>query len=313
MVEPTSFAAPMGLAAARLTGSEAWLHVQDLELGAALNVGLIGDGQLSLLARRIYGQMLARFDRVTTLSNRMRTALAAMGRAESRIGLFPNWVDAEKYRPVDASTMRAELRISMDEFVVLYAGAMGEKQGVESLLDVASLLEQDRNIRIVLCGAGPARVQIQARMSKHANVLLLEPQPEDRYIQLLSMANCHVLPQRKGVTHFVMPSKLGPMLASGKSIVAQADNECAVAHTLSGIGIVVPCEDSVATATAIASLALAAQTAPKGIAPDQSCPDGSDRASQPLSSEETMATDCAYGKMKTYIKYYDSPHPRSNA
>ena len=220
-VEPTSFAAPMGLAAARLAGSEAWLHVQDLELGAALNVGLIGDGQLAGLARFLYAQILSRFDRVTTLSNRMRTALATMGREEAQITLFPNWVDVEKYRPVDASALRAELGIAGDEFVVLYAGAMGEKQGVKNLLEVARLLEKDGHIRIVLCGAGPARTAINARAGQHANVLLLDPQPEDRFLQLLSMADCHVLPQKQGVTHFVMPSKLGPMLASGKPIVAQ--------------------------------------------------------------------------------------------
>lgn len=255
VVEPTSFAAPMGLAAARVARSEAWLHVQDLELGAALNVGLIGDGRLSRLARRLYGQILARFDRVTTLSNRMRTALASMGRPETRIGLFPNWVDVEKYRPVDASGLRAEFGIARDEFVVLYAGAMGEKQGVESLLDVARLLEQESRIRIVLCGAGPARAAIETRYAKHANVLLLDPQPEDRFLQLLSMADCHVLPQKQGVTHFVMPSKLGPMLASGKPIVAQAEEDCEVALVLEGRHHVVPPEAVGPLAAAIGALA----------------------------------------------------------
>lgn len=255
VVEPTSFAAPMGLAAARLARSEAWLHVQDLELGAALNVGLVGDGRLSRLARRFYGRILARFDRVTTLSNRMRMALASMGRAETRIGLFPNWVDAEKYRPVDASGLRAELGIAKDEFVALYAGAMGEKQGVESLLDVARLLEQERQIRIVLCGAGPARATIEARVSQHANVLLLDPQPEDRFLQLLSMADCHVLPQKLGITHFVMPSKLGPMLASGKPIVAQAEADCEVARALGSRHSVVPPEEVAPFALALRQLA----------------------------------------------------------
>lgn len=255
MVEPTSLAAPMGLAAARLTGSEAWLHVQDLELGAALNVGLIGVGRLSHLGRRLYRQILTRFDRVTTLSNRMRTALAIMGRAESEIGLFPNWVDVEKYRPFDASALRVELGIGMNDFVVLYAGAMGEKQGVESLLDVAHILEQEHNIRIVLCGAGPARAAIEARLNQHANVLLIDPQPEDRFLQLLSMADCHVLPQKLGVTHFVMPSKLGPMLASGKPIVAQAEEDCEVARALGGQHHVVPPEEVLPLVGAIRAVA----------------------------------------------------------
>ena len=255
MVEPTSLASPMGLLAARAVGAETWLHVQDLELGAALNVGLIGRGHLARLAGAGYARLLRSFDRVTTLSNRLRAALATMGRDESRIGLFPNWVDAEKYRPVDASALRVELGIAADEFVVLYAGAMGEKQGVESLLDVARLLEDEPRIRIVLCGAGPARARIKAGYRDHRNVILLDPQPEDRFIQLLSVADCHVLPQKPGVTHFVMPSKLGPMLASGKPIVAQAEEDCEVTIALRGRGTVVPHASIADFAAAILDLA----------------------------------------------------------
>ena len=255
VVEPTSFAAPMGLLAARLARAEAWLHVQDLELGAALEVGLIGQGRIARAAKAFYARTLRRFDRVTTLSARMRTALAALGRDEARIGLFPNWVDAEKYRPVDASALRAELGLARDDFVVLYAGAMGEKQGVESLLDVAAMLTVQPRVRLVLCGAGPARARIEAAIHAHPNVVLIDPQPEDRFVQLLSMADCHVLPQKPGVTHYVMPSKLGPMLASGKPIVAQAEPDCEVTAALRGHGSVVPPDQPDAFAQAILAIA----------------------------------------------------------
>lgn len=257
VVEPTSFAAPIALVAARLVRAEAWLHVQDLELGAAINLGLLGEGRAAMVGRRLYARTLRSFDRVTTLSGRMRTALSGLGRDANRIGLFPNWVDVEKYRPVDASALRAELGIGKDEFVALYSGAMGEKQGVESLLDVARLLEHERSIRMVLCGAGSTRERIEGRLAEHPNVLLLDPQPEDRFVQLLSMADCHLLPQKQGVTHFVMPSKLGPMLASGKPIVAQAEDECEVARALQGRHRVVPPEDSRALAGCLVVLAAA--------------------------------------------------------
>ena len=251
VVEPTSLAAPVGLLAARLVCAEAWLHVQDLELGAAINLGLLGDGRVARQAKRLYRWVLSGFDRVTTLSGRMRTALSALGRDPNRIGLFPNWVDVDKYRPVDASALRAELGIAPDQFVALYSGAMGEKQGVESLLDVARLLESERSIRLVLCGAGPARRRIEARVAEHPNVLFLDPQSEDRFLQLLSLADCHLLPQRRGVTHFVMPSKLGPMLASGKPIVAQAEEDCEVTRALEGRHLVVAPEEVVPFAAAI--------------------------------------------------------------
>ncbi|HEX2525143.1 MAG TPA: WcaI family glycosyltransferase [Geminicoccus sp.] len=263
VVEPTSLAAPAGLLAARLAGAEAWLHVQDLELGAALNVGLIGHGRTARLAASLYRWTLSRFDRVTTLSNRMRKALSSFGRDERCIAIFPNWIQVEKYKAVDSSDLRAELGLALDAFIVLYSGAMGEKQGVESLLDVARLLENERRVRFILCGAGPARSRIEARHQEHHNVMLLDPQPEARFIQLLTMADCHVLPQKHGVTHFVMPSKLGPILATGKPVVAQAEEDCEVA-TAVGRHQVVPPEDTHSMAKAIRRLLYQSREADAG-------------------------------------------------
>lgn len=231
-VEPTSFCAPWALLAAKLTGARSWLHVQDIEFGAAERLGLLGRAGPAGLLLRGYARMLRGFDRVTTLSGRMRAKLAEFGRDEDGIGLFPNWVDTDKFRPVDATALRAELGIAADEVVVLYAGNLGEKQGVEQLLDVAALLEDDPRIRMVICGAGAARARIEARLPAHANVMLLDPQPDERFVELLSMADIHVLPQKKGMTHYVMPSKLGPMMASGRPIVAQAEEGCEIRNVL---------------------------------------------------------------------------------
>ena len=254
VVEPTSLRRRWACQPPACLAAEAWLHVQDIQLGAALNVGLIGDNKLSRLARRIYRHILTRYDRVTTLSNPDLTALAAMGRLESQIGLFPNWVDVEKYRYVDSSKMRAQLGIGPDEFVALYAGAMGEKQGVESLLDVAKLLEQESHIRVILCGDGPARHSIEARVNDHRNIIMLEPLSENDFPTLLSMANCHLLPQKSGITHFVMPSKVGPIMAIGGVIIAQADRDCELRSVLRDTGIIVGAESTDEMAAAIKAL-----------------------------------------------------------
>ena len=252
VVEPTSFVAPVALVAARLARAQSWLHVQDLEMGAAERLGLIdGRNRLGRLLARVYGRTLRRFDRVTTLSERMRRKLGEYGRPEAAIGLFPNWVDTEKFKPVDATAMRAELGLKPDDVCVLYAGNLGEKQGVEQLIDVASLLEDDPRIRLVICGAGAARPRIEAGAATRPNVQLLEPMPDDRFVELLSAADIHVLPQKAGMTHYVMPSKLGPMLASGKPIVAQAEEGCEIAKELQGAARFVTPEDTTALAEAL--------------------------------------------------------------
>jgi colanic acid biosynthesis glycosyl transferase WcaI len=232
-VEPSILTAPFALAAARLCGAASWLHVQDLELGAAERLGLLrGKRWAARLMGAVYRRTLRAFGRVTTLSERMRAQLAELGRPLDAIELFPNWVDTAKCRPVDATAMRAELGLGPDDVCVLYAGNLGEKQGVLSLLELAALLEDDPRIRLVICGAGAVRARIEARLKDHKNVTLLDPLPEERFVELLSAADLHVLPQRRGITHYVLPSKLGGMMASGRAIVAQADARCVVREML---------------------------------------------------------------------------------
>jgi colanic acid biosynthesis glycosyl transferase WcaI len=255
-IEPTILAAPFALAAARLCGADTWLHVQDLELGAAERLGLLNPARWT--ARPIaalYRRTLRAFRRVTTLSDRMRAKLAELGRPADAIDLFPNWIDTAKHRPVDATVMRRQLGLALDAVCALYAGNLGEKQGAESLLDVAALLADDPRIRFVICGAGAARPCIEARLAAHPNVTLLDPLPDDRFVELLSAADIHLLPQKRGITHYVMPSKLAAMMASGRPIVAQADEGCAIREMLAGGAVFVEPEPTEAMAGAIRELA----------------------------------------------------------
>jgi colanic acid biosynthesis glycosyl transferase WcaI len=59
-----------------------------------------------------------------------------------------------------------------------------------------------------------------------------------------------------------MPSKLGPMLASGKPIVAQAEADCEVALAIKAKGVVVPYSDTVAMAAAVVGIYKATRDEP---------------------------------------------------
>jgi colanic acid biosynthesis glycosyl transferase WcaI len=252
VVEPTSFCAPVALLAGRLAGATTWLHVQDIELGAADRLGLL-DGHTwpARLFARIYSRLLGAFDQVTTLSERMRATLAQFGRTEEEIALFPNWVDTSHIRPTDASDMRAELGIGPDQSVLLYAGNLGEKQSVDVLLDTARHVNRLGHAKLVIVGQGARRDALAAILADNRQVILRPPVAEERLPALLSAADIHLLPQRPGVTRFVFPSKLAPMMSSGRPIVAQADSDCALPSILAGCGLVTNPHDRAAFLAAI--------------------------------------------------------------
>jgi colanic acid biosynthesis glycosyl transferase WcaI len=238
-VEPTSLAAPTALLAARLSGATACLHVQDLEIEAAGELHMLARSRLYRMVQSGYGWLLRRFDLVSTISQRMRRRLAAHGLPEERLCLFPNWVDTGAIRPLEGgSRLRGKLGFSDDQTVVLYAGSMGEKQGLEGLAAVVDGLAECPAIQFVLCGAGAARRRLERLLARQPNVTLLPLQPRERLNDLLNLADIHILPQRAEAANFALPSKLGGMLASGRPVVAQTDGgELARAARAGGVAV----------------------------------------------------------------------------
>ncbi len=252
VIEPPLFAAPAAWLAARLAGADAWLHVQDFELDAAFELGLLRPGRLRLCIDRCERWLMGRFDRVTTISSRMLDRLLAKRVPRTRASLFPNWVDLEEIRPLAARREHAS-----GETVVLYSGNMGLKQGLETVIRAAELLRDagESRLKFVLCGDGVARLALERAASALPNVTFRPLVPVERLNELLNEADIHVLPQRADAEDLVFPSKLTNMLASGRPVVATANPGTQIATLLEGCGVTVPPQDPAALAAALRSLA----------------------------------------------------------
>ncbi|HZL59308.1 MAG TPA: WcaI family glycosyltransferase [Stellaceae bacterium] len=256
-VAPTLLTAPAALAAARLAGAKAWLHVQDLEIDAAAGLGVIDHAGAIGAALRLERAILRRFDRVSAISPRMLDAIAAKGVSRARLALLPNWVDFARIHPAaDGDALRRDMGIPAGRPVALYAGSMGRKQGLENVVAAARLLSTaGESPLFLLAGAGPARATLERLAQGLANLRFLPLQPDDRFNQLLNLADIHLLPQQRDAVDLVMPSKLGPILAVGKPVIATVASDSQVALTVGAAGIIVPPEDPAALAAAIGALA----------------------------------------------------------
>lgn len=224
VVVPTLFSAPLALLLARLFGVPAWLHVQDFEVDAMFDLGMGGRGGWTRrLAMALESAVLTRFDRVSTISPPMVNRLLAKGVSPARCVLYPNWVDLSAVYPMQGpNALRARLGLADDDVLVLYAGNMGEKQGLDLVIDAARALAADPRIRFVLAGSGAARDRLVEDARGLGNVQWLPLQPMERLNEMLNAADIHVLPQRADAADLVMPSKLTGMLASGRATLGTA-------------------------------------------------------------------------------------------
>jgi colanic acid biosynthesis glycosyl transferase WcaI len=255
VVEPPLSAAPVARLAAVLCGARSWLHVQDFEVDAAFDLGIL---QAPLLKWVILGAerwLMRRFHHVSTISDAMRAKLKGKGVAAERIVSFPNWVDTDLIRPMYShNALRKELGIDSRTQVVLYSGNMGEKQGLEIVLEVAQRFAAYPDILFLLCGDGAVRPRIARAAAQVSNVRLIPLQPFARLNELMNLADVHVLPQRAAAEDLVLPSKLTAIMASGRPVVATARQGSDVARAAANGGIVVAPGDIRAFTAAIRSL-----------------------------------------------------------
>lgn len=255
-VAPTLFAAPL----ANLIKKSirvSWLHLQDFELDAALNLGILQRIPfLEPIARKWEKQVYQKFDVVSTISHAMESKLQTKKVESRKIRYFPNWIDTQEIFPLEGiNQFRESLKISAEELVLLYSGSIGQKQGAETLIEAARLLQEQTKLHFVICGEGPGKAQLVKLSAGLQNVHFLPVQPANLLNQLLNAADIHLLPQKAGAADLVMPSKLLGMLASGRPVIATCQPESELFKVVESVGIVTPPEDTNALAEAIRRLA----------------------------------------------------------
>jgi colanic acid biosynthesis glycosyl transferase WcaI len=253
---PPLSVAPIVLLASRVSGARSQLHMLDFEVDAAFQLGILERPTLRRVALGVERSLLCSFTKVSTISRRMRERLIAKGVQVERTVLIPNWANVESIDPESGpGEWRERLNADAGTILAVYAGNMGSKQGLETIVEAARLLRDRPCIRFIVCGDGAGRGSLVASAAGLQNVTFLPLQPLDEFSHLLTAADIHLLPQRAEAADLVMPSKLGNILASGRPVVAGAAANTQVYDAVQGCGMAVEPDNAVEFANAIATLA----------------------------------------------------------
>ena len=196
------------------------------------------------LLRALINAYLCRADRVVAIGETMRSRLEEKGAKRDRITVIPNWVETEKIE-VSPKSNPWSIEQSLDRhFVVMHSGNIGHAQDLESLVRAVTFLRDLDDLRIVLIGTGARHqslVELAARLETD-QVLFLPYQDRSLLSQSLSSADIHVVGLARGLSGYVVPSRLYGVLSAGRPVIAAADAESETAQTVQrvGCGVVVP-------------------------------------------------------------------------
>jgi colanic acid biosynthesis glycosyl transferase WcaI len=191
-------------------------HVQDLQIDAAKELRLIKSNSVINLLLRVERYILKRADIVSSISEGMITKIKE--KCSRDVVLFPNWVDTNAFYPLpDKDRLKSKFDISPSDKVILYSGAIGEKQGLEILIQAALKLKNVSGLKFVICGSGPYKDQLINMVNELQlnNVLFFGTQPYQLLNQFLNLADVHLVLQKAIANDLVMPSKLTTILSIG--------------------------------------------------------------------------------------------------
>ena len=224
----------------RLRGIPFTMEIQDMWPENLRATGMLhNESALRLIgsfARWVYGRSRA----IRVISPGFRLNLLAKGVPEAKVAVISNWVDTEYYRPLAPDPALQKQFGMTDHFNILYAGAIGLAQGLDTVLAAAELLRPHSRIQFVLAGDGveQSRLASESRRRGLDNVKFLGRLPGSLMPSLYASADILLLHLRNDpLFEITIPHKLFTYLAAGKPVLAGAQGDVAdiVESSCSGI------------------------------------------------------------------------------
>jgi putative colanic acid biosynthesis glycosyltransferase WcaI len=244
---------PLALAISAWIFSWRWrtpytLHVEDLQPDAAVDLGMLRSRRLTnalyALERMAYRNAAA----ISTINEAMANRICSKGVAREKVAVVPHGVELALFDVATASGARLRHAHRLEgKFLVVHAGNMGVKQGLELILDAAAMSRDIPEISYLLVGDGVKRSMLERRAAAAnlRNVRFMDLLPRAEFRELLAAADLSLVTQQRCVTDIVFPSKVETLMAAGRPILASLNSESAVAAVLrnSGAGEVVEPEN----------------------------------------------------------------------
>ena len=199
-------------------------HIQDLQIEAAQDLKMIKSHKVINLLFKIENYILNRSDVVSTISPGMVKKVKS--KTKKDVLLFPNWTDTNSFYPIKNKTnLKKEFSYLPSDKIVLYSGAIGEKQGLDSILHIADQLTKCSRFEVYHLWFGPYKKELQnfADQLKLQNVNFMPLQDHSKFNDFLNLADVHLVIQKASASDLVMPSKLTTILAVGGLAIITAN------------------------------------------------------------------------------------------
>jgi len=171
--------------------------------------------------------------------------------------LIPNGADGLLFSPAQSGARVRARWNAVDRFVVLYAGAHGTANSLETVLEAASVLRERASILFMFVGDGKEKAALEARARNAGldNVRFEAAQPKHLMPEIVAAADvCLATLRDIPLFRTTYPNKVFDYMAAGKPTVIAIDGVIRQVVEEAGGGVFVPPGDGGALAEAVSRL-----------------------------------------------------------
>jgi len=212
----------------KLYGCKLIINVQDFQIEAADSLEMSGGALLNAI-KRVEHYSYKKADYVSSISYSMLDILKIEKQLPAEKVLFwPNWIDvSEASKSPGKGRFRQKFNVPSDKKLIAYAGNIGEKQGLHTLIDLALAYQNDEALQFMIIGAGSdlSRLKTYANEKQLQNIRFLPFLSPEEYKEFLADVDVVYISQKKTEKDVYFPSKLLGIMAMSKLILLSAHHD----------------------------------------------------------------------------------------
>lgn len=238
-------------------------NLQDIFPDSLVNTGLTNNGSmLWKIGRKVEDATYRSADQIVVISKDFQNNLMKKGIQKEKTTLIYNWINEENVYAVPRNENKLYDKYDMprDRFYVSYCGNIGHTQNMDMLLDVAKMLQGEReDIGFIIVGDGACRQHIERRIEEEMlnNVRLLPFQPYEDISLVFSLGDVGLLVSKSGIGNNSVPGKTWTYLSAQRPVLASFDLDSELCELLKmhKCGVCVEPDNSIVLKDAIIDLA----------------------------------------------------------
>lgn len=164
-------------------------------------------------------------EKILITSKGFKTSILEKGDFESKIEYFPNWAEDS----ISKGDISYPIPNLPDGFKIMFAGNIGEAQDLDSIMNAALLLKEQKDIKIILIGEGRKMPFVQEFISEHQlqdTVYTVGRFPVEAMAAFFNQADLLLVSLKDDpIFNLTVPAKVQAYMSSGKPILAMLNGE----------------------------------------------------------------------------------------